>query len=227
MAPVRAGQAFDAHDPVFLGELAIDDQAVAIYFASQLFHPRKFAKVDAALRLRPRGVAGVVLTTASAPFPFAGTNVVIPIEDVLADGSSETAIDLERLKVAYRHQQSAAMGGTAVALKLSPDGHSATLYVPGKPPWQATGKGRITVLQRLVEALLSGSPHVNTKRLMDGTGCTSPANLFTGKRSPWRDYIERVPGTRAWQLKLTPFDAVIVDDSEASNAQADAVSEEM
>lgn len=97
------GQQFDAHDPVFLGEMAIDGQAVAIYFASQLSHPRKFAKVDAALRLRPRGVAGVVLTTASAPFPFAGTNVVIPIEDVLADGGSGTAIDLERLKVAYRH----------------------------------------------------------------------------------------------------------------------------
>lgn len=221
------GQQFDTHDPVFLGEMAIDGQAVAIYFASQLSHPRKFAKVDAALRLRPRGVAGVVLTTASAPFPFAGTNVVIPIEDVLADGGSGTAIDLEQLKVAYRHQQLAAMGGTAVALKLSPDGHSATLYVPGKAPWQVTGKGRITVLQRLVEAFLSGSPHVNTKRLMDGTGCTSPANLFAGKRSPWRHYIETVPGTRAWQLKLTPLDAVIVDDSEASNAEAEAVSEEM
>jgi hypothetical protein len=221
------GQPFDTHDPVFLGEMAIDGQTVAIYFASQLSHPRKFAKVDAALRLRPRGVAGMVLTTASAPFPFAGTNVVIPIEDVLADGGSGTAIDLERLKVAYRHQQSAAMGGTAVALKLSPDGHSATLYVPGKAAWQVTGKGRIAVLQRLVEAFLSDSPHVNTKRLMAGTGCTSPANLFTGKRSPWRHYIERVPGTRAWQLKLTPLDAVIVDDSEASNAAAEVVSEEV
>lgn len=213
-------------EPVFLGELDIDGQAVVLYFASRISHERKYAKVDAALRLRPRPVAGIVLTTTSTPFPFAGTNVVVPIEDVLADGGTGTAIDLDRLKVAYRHGQLAAMGGTTVTLKQSPDGHAATLYLPGKAPWKVTGKGRITVLQRLVDAYEAGTPHVNTKQLMAGTGCTSPANLFTGKRSPWRRYMEPVPGARAWQLKLSACDEVIVDDSDTHSAAADAVTED-
>lgn len=212
-------------EPVLLGEIDIDGHAVALYFASKMSHERAYAKVDAALRLRPRPVAGIVLTTTSTPFPFAGTNVVIPIEDVLADAGTGTAIDLDRLKVAYRHGQLAAMGGSTVTLKVAPDGHAATLYLPGKAPWRVTGKGRITVLQRLVEAWAAGTPHVNTKALMAGTGCTSPANLFTGKHSPWRDYLEKVPGTRAWQLKLTPLDRVIVDDSDTRSAAAEAVTE--
>jgi hypothetical protein len=77
----------------------------------------------------------------------------------------------------------------------------------------------------LVEAWAAGTPHVNTKALMAGTGCTSPANLFTGKHSPWRDYLERVPGTRAWQLKLISADAVIVDDSDTRSAEAEAVTD--
>lgn len=214
-------------EPVFLGEIDIDGHAVALYFASRMSHERAYAKVDAALRLRPRPVAGVVLTTTSTPLPFAGTNVVIPIEDVLADAGNGSAIDLDRLKVAYRHGQLAAMGGSTVTLKVAPDGHAATLYLPGKAPWRVTGKARIAVLQRLVEAWAAGTPHVNTKALMAGTGCTSPANLFTGKHSPWRDYLERVPGTRAWQLKLTPLDRVIVDDSDTRSAAIEAVTEDV
>ncbi len=82
-------------------------------------------------------------------------------------------------------------------------------------------------MQRLVEAWAAGTPHVNTKALMAGTGCTSPANLFTGKHSPWRDYLEKVPGTRAWQLKLTPLDRVIVDDSDTRSAAIEAVTEDV
>jgi len=107
-------------EPVFLGEIDIDGHAVALYFASRMSHERAYAKVDAALRLRPRPVAGVVLTTTSTPLPFAGTNVVIPIEDVLADAGNGSAIDLDRLKVAYRHGQLAAMGGSTVTLKVAP-----------------------------------------------------------------------------------------------------------
>lgn len=123
-------------EPVFLGEIDIDGHAVALYFASRMSHERAYAKVDAALRLRPHSVAGVVLTTTSTPLPFAGTNVIIPIEDVLADAGNGSAIDLDRLKVAYRHGQLAAMGGSTVTLKVAPDGHAATLYLPGKAPWR-------------------------------------------------------------------------------------------
>lgn len=206
-------------EPVFLGEMDIDGHAVALYFAAKMSSERQYARVDAALRLRPRAVPGIVLTTSSIPFPFAGTNVVIPIEDVLSDGGDGSAIDTARLKVAYRHGQLAAMGGTAVSLKVSADGHSAMLYLPGKAPWKVTSRAKIAVLQRLVDAYMAGTPHVNTKKLMEGTGCASPANLFS-KRSPWRDYLVKVEGAHAWQLNLPTLDAPVDDGPEVGTEEA-------
>lgn len=206
-------------EPVFLGEMDIDGHAVALYFAARMSSERQYARVDAALRLRPRAVPGIVLTTASIPFPFAGTNVVIPIEDVLSDGGDGSAIDTTRLKVAYRHGQLAAMGGTTVSLKVSADGYSATLYLPGKAPLRVTNKAKIAVLQRLVDAYAAGIPHLNTKKLMAGTGCASPANLFS-KRSPWRDYLVKVEGAHAWQLNLPTLDAMVEDDTEVGTEEA-------
>lgn len=202
-------------EPVFLGELDIDGQAVALYFAAKMSSERQYARVDTALRLHPRPVPGLVLTTASIPFPFAGTNVVIPIEDVVSSTGAKTAIDTNRLKVAYRHGQLAAMGGSAVSLKISADGHAAVLSLPGKAPWQVTGKGKITVLQRLVDAYAAGT-HVNTKKLMEDTSCGSPANLFP-KTSPWRDYLVKVNGAHAWRLNLPILDT-LVDDGDDEKA---------
>ncbi len=172
-------------EPVFLGEIDIDGHTIALYFAAKMSNERQYAKVDTALRLRPRNAPGIVLTTASIPFPFAGTNVVIPIDDVLSQSDAKSAIDTNRLKVAYRHGQLAAMGSTSVNLKVSTDGHAAVLNIPGKAPWQVTGKSKIAILQRLINAYAAGT-HVNTKKLMEDTGCASPANLFS-KTSPWRD----------------------------------------
>jgi hypothetical protein len=198
-------------EPVFLGELDIDGHSVALYFAARLSNERQYGKVDAALRLRPRLVPGIVLTTASIPFPYAGTSIVVPIEAILADQGATTAIDLARLKVSYRHGQLAAMGGTSVSLNVSADGYAAVLSLPGQAPWKVTNKAKIAVLQRLVEAYAAGTPHVNTKKLMEGTNCASPANLFS-KKSPWREYMVKVDGAHAWQLKLTMFDVPVEED---------------
>jgi len=209
-------------EPVFLGEIDIDGHAVALYFAAKMSSERQYAKVDTALRLRPRAVPGIVLTTASIPFPFAGTNVVIPTEDVLSSAGSKSAIDMARIKVAYRHGQQAAMGGTAVSLKVSTDGYSAVLHIPGKAPWRVTSKVKIAVLQRLVDAYAAGTPHVNTKKLMEDTNCGSPANLFS-KNSPWRDYLVKVKGAHAWQLHLPMLDDPVDDDASEVESEAEAL----
>lgn len=201
-------------EPIFFGEFDVDGQAVALYFSARMSNERQFALVDTALRLHPRSVPGIVLTTSAIPIAFAGTNVVISINDVLCEADQETAIDTARLKVAYRHGQLAAMGGTSVNLKVSADGYSAVLSIPGKAPWKVTNKAKITVLQRLVDAYAAGTPHVNTKMLMDGTGCKSPSNLFTGKNSPWREYMVKVDGARAWELRMPGIEAIIDDDGE-------------
>ncbi|MDF1483190.1 hypothetical protein [Extensimonas sp. H3M7-6] len=208
-------------EPVFLGEIDIDGHAVALYFAAKLSSERQYARVDTALRLHPRSTPGIVLTTASIPFPFAGTNVVIPIEDVVSATGAKTAIDAARLKVAYRHGQLAAMGGTSVNLQVSSDGYAAVLNIPGKAPWRVTGKGKITVLQRLVDAYSAGT-HVNTKKLMEDTGCLSPANLFS-KTSPWKNYLAKVKGAHAWQLNLPILDTPVDDDDEEKVVAEEAI----
>lgn len=198
-------------EPVFLGEVDIDGHHVALYFATKMSNTRQYAKVDAALRLRPRSVPGIVLTTAPVPFSFAGTNVIVALEDVLAADKSNTLIDHGRLKVAYRHGQLAAMGGTSINFMVSSDGQSAVLNLPGKAPWPTTGVGKIKVIQRLVDAFASGTPHVNTKKLMADTNCDSPANLFP-KTTPWKNYLIKVEGARAWQLNLSVSDQTVDGD---------------
>ena len=211
-------------EPVFLGEVDIDGHGVALYFAARMSNDRQYAKVDAALRLRPRAAPGIVLTTASVPFSFAGTNVIIAIEDVLVSGHSATVIDDARLKVAYRHGRLAAIGGASVTIRVSTDGHSAVLCIPGKAPWRVTSKNKVAVLQRLVEAYATGTAHVNTKKLMDGTNYPSPSNLFT-KSSPWINYVARVTGAQAWQLRLPSLDEVIEEDSLDLEAKEEALTD--
>jgi hypothetical protein len=167
---------------------------------------RNYRQVDAALRQRPRSVPGIVLTASARPFPFAGTNVVIPIEDVLSLGEDRPTIDHEVLAVAYRNTELVARGGASVGIRVSPDGHSRTLVIPGKPAWPITGRMKIVVLERLVQAYVAGPGHLITAVMLEGTGCTSLEGLF-GTTSVWREYIEKVPRTRAWQLRLGPLDS--------------------
>jgi hypothetical protein len=193
---------FAETEPVLLGDVDIDGHNVSVYFATKMSSERGYAKVDSALRLHPLAVPGIVLTTAAIPFPFAGTNVVIPIAEVLASAPVAGAvIDMGRLKAQYRHRQMAARGGSSVRLEESADGTSAVLHIPGKAPWRMTGKAKIAVLRKLVDAFASGVPQVQTKKLMDDTGCQSPGQLFP-KKSYWRDYLVAVPGARAWQLNI-------------------------
>lgn len=77
------------------------------------------------------------------------------------------------------------------------------------------------MLQRLVDAYAAGTPHVNTKKLLDGTNYASPANLFP-KASPWRNYMVKVVGAQAWQLSLPILDQP-VDDGESEIEVEEAV----
>ena len=133
--------------------------------------------------------------------------------NVLTKDSSGTAVDFSQLKLAYRNNQLAAMGGSLISLKTSSDGTSAVLQLPGKAPWKITSKNKVTVLQRLVDAFHTNAPHVNAKKLMEGTNYASLSNLFP-KSFPWRNYIVRVPGTQAWQLNVANL-ADVIEDSES------------
>jgi len=143
---------------------------------------------------------------------------------------AQLGTDIDRLPASTRAQPSTpngsrlrnAMGGSAVSLMVLAVGYSATLYIPGKAPWQVTGHGKIALLQRLVDAYAAGTPHVNTKMLMEGTGCSSPANLYA-KTSPWRNYLVKVEGAHAWQLHLPNCDTPVQEDEGPDEAVVGAL----
>jgi hypothetical protein len=201
-------------DPVFLGEIKIDGQAVAIYFAARMASERSYRHVDATLRQQPRSVPGIVLTTSTEPMPFAGVNVVIPIEAVLGQGEDRPTIDHDVLAVVYRSEEHTARGGASVGIRVSPDRNSGTLTIPGKAAWPVTGPMKVVVLERLVKAHHAGPSHLITAVLLDGSGCASLEGLF-GRGSVWREYIEKVPNTRAWRLRLGPLDPASPEDDES------------
>lgn len=190
-------------DPVFLGEVTIDGQRVAVYFAARMASERSYRHVDATLRQQPRSVPGIVLTTSAEPIPFAGTNVVVPIESVLGAGEDRPTIDHDVLAVVYRNSAHTARGGASVGIRVSADGNSGTLTIPGKAAWAVTGRMRVVVLERLVKAHHAGPSHLITSVLLSGAGCDSLEGLF-GRSSVWREYIELAPRTRAWRLRLDP-----------------------
>ncbi len=93
-------------------------------------------------------------------------------------------------------------------------GNSGTLTIPGKAAWPVTGRMKVVVLERLVKAHHAGPSHLITAVLLDGSGCASLEGLF-GRGSVWREYIEKVPNTRAWRLRLGPLDPASPEDDES------------
>lgn len=188
-----------ANAGLLLGEMAIGERRVPVYLASRLWHADSLRDVSVALRARGDRV-GIVLTTSSQPPAFLGAHVVLSIESLLLPGDG-VAFDVARLKMEFRHGLALAQAGQIVALNRGLNGHVATLTVPGKPPFVVTGHKQMLILDRLVRAYQSGYMAVATKDLISNTSMSSPQQAFKPS-SPWREYMEPVPGVKAWRLRV-------------------------
>ena len=130
-----------------------------------------------------------------------GPNVIAPLLENLAPESEDFVLSRDGLELAWRGGRELA-GGGEVPRVLRSGPQSATLHVPGKPPLVLTGANQIRIFERLVAAVLAGSPDVQVKTLMDGTGSRNPQQAF---RAPtWRDikdvYIGRGQKRGYWRL---------------------------
>ncbi len=113
------------------------------------------------------------------------------------------------------------MGGTALSLKVSADGYPVVLFFPGQAVRKVKNEARIAILPRLADAYAAGTPHKDSGKPMEGTGCALPANLFF-RSSLWRDYLVRVKGAHAWPRHL-PAPGKAVGDEGASDEAAEMV----
>lgn len=128
-----------------------------------------------------RGI-GIVLSAGRDGPLYLGPNVVAAIADYLADDSSKSLLDVDRIASAFSHGKQMARGGMVVEL-VKKDSYSATLYIPGKPPLSLAGPKAIGFFQALIDAYRLGSPPVPTKQLMSaaGSASASPSQLFPKK----------------------------------------------
>ena len=113
------------------------------------------------------------------------------------------------------------MGGTALSLKVSAHGYPAVFFLPGQAVRKVKNEARIAILSRRADAYAAGTPHKNSGKPMEGTGCALPANL-SSRSSLWRDYLVRVKGAHAWPRHL-PRPGKAVGDEEASDEAVEMV----
>jgi hypothetical protein len=100
-----------------------------------------------------------------------------------------------------------------MGIRVSSDGNSGTLTIPGKAAWLVTGLMKV-VVERLVNTHHVGPSHLITAVLHNGSGCSSLDGLF-GRETVWCEYIEKVPITRAWLLRLWPLVPASPEDDES------------
>ncbi len=183
----------------YLGEINLDGSVVPCYVARGLGDSKVLRNLDALLRARSEQGVGIVLA-ASADGPLClGCNVVAPICEHLSLNDDSELLSMESLSAAFVRNRQMARGGMAVELAKN-GSHTATLYIPGKPPYTVTGANQINILERLVVAHQNGSPAVLTSDLIVGTSVRSPSQAFRDWKEIVNVYIGQAGKRGSWQL---------------------------
>lgn len=186
-----------------LGATQIGSAEVPLYFGRRLSDLRTVERLDLALRARSQPGVGIVLA-ASEDMPIhLGSNVVVPLLSHLSSGDDEFVLSRDGLELAYRNNLSLARGG-ATPLVVRTGNQSGTLYVPGSHPLHLAGNDQLTIFERLVAAVVRGSPDVYVGDLMKGFESKSPQQAF--RKKMWesiRDvYIGKGAKRGYWRLVL-------------------------
>lgn len=167
---------------IYLGEMQLGSEIAPCYLARDLRTPSTLQRLDILMRAKSDRGIGIVLSAGRDGPLYLGPNVVAAIADYLADDSSKSLLDVDRIASAFSHGKQMARGGMVVEL-VKKDSYSATLYIPGKPPLSLAGPKAIGFFQALIDAYRLGSPPVPTKQLMSaaGSASASPSQLFPKK----------------------------------------------
>lgn len=185
-----------------LGKLTVGTEAVSLYLARQVRDAKHRNLVEAYLRGQGQTCYGIVFTATDTFDEYLGSNVVIGLRSVMTITDDEIVIDWQRVREIWqerRHRATAAAVVELVRSQEDPDG-SATLQIPGKPPWSIYGDKQVKVVDRLVNAHHSVNPVLQASQLFDGLGSKNPNQLF-GKDQTWKTYIGHPAGqSRGWTL---------------------------
>lgn len=202
---MRMGRTPRSNGPVVrLGTLVSGVDEVPVHLARRLDRLDVIAEVDGSLRGDGQVGWGLVLTATEFCPEYLGANVVVPLSDVLTAADDGVAVDQDRLMQALRDGRQRALAATVVDLRITNDivgKETATLVIPGKPPFHLAGGKQVLIVERLVKAHRDGNPIVAGGALFEGIGSKSPPQIFTGDL--WKQYIGHPPDkARGWMLLL-------------------------
>ena len=130
-----------------------------------------------------------------------GPNVVVPLLSHLSSADDEFLLARDGLELAFRNNLSLARGG-ATPQVIRTGKQSGTLYVPGKEPLHLAGNDQLTIFERLVSAVVKGSPDVYVGDLMKDFTARSPQPAF--RKEAWKSilsvYISKGVKHGYWRL---------------------------
>lgn len=210
MARLRAGLqdvpiVQETSEPYLLGYYGAD--ALPVYLATRLWHPKRDDHVDVELRRREHRI-GILLTTASVPQRrMLGRCLVVPIHKLLSGRGSHVNVDLRRLEETIRHWLRPER--LAAKPRLIDDARGAILVGPWPEPWDLTNRKLIAIVRTLVDAYLAGHPVVTNVQLIEVIEDRhSIRTLFERAReSRWQTYIRPADNNkhaRCWELNIGP-----------------------
>lgn len=194
-------QAIDAK-LVDLGLTGIAGRNVRVHLAYSLSDEADIDRIDRTLRLRAESAEGLVIVPCAKPLGYLGSNSVVSIMDVLDPESGQ--LDPQRLASFFLAAERGMRAGAKV--KFDKKGESlAQLVIPGKPVWTIKGKRKVSIVERLYRAHISGETIVETDDLQRYADVRQIGPTFGPE---WATRIKDVyiysPGRKTWALAISP-----------------------
>lgn len=191
----------ESDDFASIGYIEIKGKSVPTYLACNLCDPKVIDRLDIELRQRQGGEPGLVFSAGQASPRYLGSNVVVPLIDVV--GVEDGVLLLDQASLAAKFDASRTLvANTQVARVKRHQDQSGTLILPGDDPLPLEGANQLTVFERLCQSARDGTKQLRTKAIMEGMSSDNPRQLFNNKR--WEfiygRYISHGSSNRFWRL---------------------------
>ena len=186
---------------LFLGFFQMDARDVPLYLVRSLEDQNARASIDTELRSRGSLGIGLVLQAGRAVGSCLAANVLTPILDHIDGAAPDIILNVNRLKAAFRRDQSLARGGQTVQLERT-GANSGTLFVPGKGSIDIPGDHRLRVIERLVDAYNTGPAPVAAADLI--VGMEGPVTVEYLRKTAVKlkaDFV-RTPKRGLWEISI-------------------------
>ena len=184
-----------------LGNMEADGHSVPIYLARRLGHDGAFGRIAKHLDERRTAVASLVFCAGEKQFDRIGANVVLPLADFLEGTGELVELRCSDICAAYTRVLKFSDSQWLVKLECNDDA-SAELFIPNKQPLQLTGRVKVSVFRKLVEAHDRCRGPQKVASLLANCDSSSMNDVFKKDWSHLKAEYLRSPKTGYWELAV-------------------------